>query len=399
MKRLFFLLFAALAACEEIDHAGEQTGSYPAVIPPEEVVRLLAALPIGEGQVAEVRDAVTASVANGYDEEYRMADLFAAPGTGVGDPATKAPGDYEVPLRDLIGDYVRAAAATKAGLSAEDYLQALAASDMQIYWPFSELEEGRGEWPVITYDPDDGSTVNVGYRIREEADGSRRVEEIIVDEAYARHHPVWVVNRNDDAGYPTLETLRRDHPEWGSDPGGTLVVGPLQSGWAPASKTGASGLRSLVLKAFKMRRQFDPWLAGASEFFVKLGAIDDFYASTEAELLLYQPLITDFMIVVRRLMIAQELPFNVVLVSNWTDQLQTCALMITEDDGGTQTTWKAEGEVKIKSKTYGFGVSLPFHTRDDIVWRGSLSGKYFEHYSDVPSRFGDVDLTFSLVER
>ena len=148
-----------------------------------------------------------------------------------------------------------------------------------------------------------------------------------------------------------------------------------------------------------MKRQYDPWLAGASEFFVKLGALDDFSASTEAELLLYQPLITDFMVVVRRMLIGQPRPLNAMLVSNWTEQLSTCALMITEDDGGTRTSWKTEGEVKIKSKTYGFSLSIPFNSRDDIVWRGSLSRKYFERYSNVSGHFGDVDLTFEILER
>ena len=44
----------------------------------------------------------------------------------------------------------------------------------------------------------------------------------------------------------------------------------------------------------------DSWFAGASEFFVKIGSVEDFTAVTEAELQLYNPLVTDFMIVVKR---------------------------------------------------------------------------------------------------
>ena len=269
---------------------------------------------------------------------------------------------------------------------------ALRASDVQIYWPYSEQADSDEGLPVVTYDPGDGSTANVGYRRL--PDGS--VEEIIVDEEYARRHPVWVVNRNDDSAYPSLELLRKLHPEW---EGGGLVAVPSGAGRREGTKADEGKIRTLVLKSFAMKRQFDPWLAGASEFFVKLGAIDDFYASTEAELLLYQPQITDFMIVVRRIQIGQHLPLNAMLVSNWTEQLTTCALMVTEDDGGTRTTWKTEGEVKIKSKTYGFSLSIPFTSRDDIVWRGNLSGKYFERYNSVSGRFGDVDLTFEILER
>ena len=389
MKKCMILFLCVLVACEEVDRSEERTEA--AVVPLEDVARMLSALPIGTGQVGEVRDAVAASVANGYDEEYMMADLFRSPGSGVGDAATKAgpARTYEAPLRDLIEAY--AATATKAGGPVPD-LVALRASDVQIYWPYSEQADSDEELPVVTYDPGDGSTANVGYKRL--SDGS--VEEIIVDEEYARHHPVWVVNRNDDSAYPSLELLRKLHPEW---EGGGLVAVPSGAGRREGTKADEGKIRTLVLKSFAMKRQFDPWLAGASEFFVKLGAIDDFYASTEAELLLYQPQITDFMIVVRRIQIGQHLPLNAMLVSNWTEQLTTCALMVTEDDGGTRTTWKTEGEVKIKSKTYGFSLSIPFTSRDDIVWRGNLSGKYFERYNSVSGRFGDVDLTFEILER
>lgn len=398
MKKLTFLLLLALVACEEIDHSGEWTDE-PAAVSLQEVAQMLSALPIGSEQVGEVRDAVLASVGNGYDEEYTMADLFQAPGSGVGDAATKAaPKAYQTPLRDLIGDYLESK--TKAGEAPSLTITDLQRSDVQIYWPWSEKDFPADELPVMTYDPADGSSTNIGYRVTLDAEGNRSVEEIVVDEDYAMHHPVWVVNRNDDSGYESLELLRKLHPEWGTG-GGTLVVGPTKTAVAEGSPQTKAGepLRTLVLSTFVMRRHYDTWFAGASEFFIKLGAINDFKAQTEEELLQYSPMVTDFMIVVRRSQVGMYRPFNAVLVSNWTDQLERCALMITEDDGGTQTTWKAEGEVKIKSKTYGFGISIPFNSRDDIVWRGNLSGRYFEQYNRLAGHFGDVDLTFEILER
>lgn len=130
-----------------------------------------------------------------------------------------------------------------------------------------------------------------------------------------------------------------------------------------------------------------------------MGSVENFTASTEAELKLYNPQITDFMLVVKRNQVGQRIPMNIMLVSQWTDQLDNIAFLLTEDDGGTRTEWKCSAVVKVKSKSYGFDVSLPFNSRDDIVWRGELSARYLEKYDGITSRFGDVDLTFSFLER
>jgi len=104
------------------------------------------------------------------------------------------------------------------------------------------------------------------------------------------------------------------------------------------------------------------------------------------------------MVVVRRSQVGTAIPFNAVLVSEWSDQLEKCAFMIHEDDGGTRTTWKCGGSVKIKTKSYGFDVEIPLNVRDDIVWRGCLSHSYIERYGDKTGHFGDVDIEFSIVE-
>ncbi len=104
------------------------------------------------------------------------------------------------------------------------------------------------------------------------------------------------------------------------------------------------------------------------------------------------------MLVVKRSQVGQTIPLNVMLVSQWTEQLDNIVFLLTEDDGGTRTEWKCSAVVKIKSKSYGFEMSLPFNSKDDLVWRGQLSSKYLEKYSDVTSRFGDVDVTFSFLQ-
>lgn len=407
MKQLLFLVLTVLSvpvSCEHVDHTGEINDPEARIIPLEDVAKLLSALPIETDQMTEVHDAVSSSDGNGYDEEYMMRDLLSVPGTGVGDEAmgkSMSTRSYSRPLKELIADQLSTRTKSSDGsvLSPEEYLDALEKSNMQIYWPYYRNWDGK-EWPIVTFDPGNGAEANVGYRLFIDSEGNRKVEAVVVDEEMAASHPVWVVNRNNDSGFTSMEVHRRKDPEWGTG-GGSITVRPSSGlGCAEASPTAAAqkgAFRTLVLHDLKMRRNYDCWFAGASEFFIKCGSVEDFTASTEAELKLYSPRITDFMLVVKRSQMGKTIPMNVVLVSQWTDQLENIAFMLTEDDGGTRTEWKCSACVKIKSKSYGFEVALPFNSRDDIVWRGQLSAPYLEKYDGVAGRFGDVELTFSLV--
>ena len=400
MKDCFKILIAAgmasviMAGCQDLEKES-QNDSATTFVRLEEVAEILSMLPIDRSQLDEVHQAVVNSSGNGYDEEYTMKDLFTNPGAGVGDSQTKAQGHYAEPLRDLIEDYVYSSHFTKASSShmdPDEFLDALMGSDIQIYWPFSEEWDGE-TMPVVTFDPEDGAEVNVGYRIVVGDDGFRQVEEVIVDEEMAEQVPVWVVNRNSDSGYTTLEMLRREDPQWGEG-GGNIIVRPKDAG---QTKSGGSG-KALVLKNFRMLRSFDSWFAGASEFFVKIGYLEDFSAMTEAEMRLYNPMITDFMIVVKRGQTGIPQDFNAVMMTGWSEDIDWCAFMITEDDGGTLTEWSSRAKVYIKGKSYGFDVKIPLNSKDDIVWRGKLDYAWFDKLDGKPSPFGDVELTFEVMD-
>lgn len=411
-----------LVSCEILDNdpdkhvKDDKDSTYIAL---EEVAQILSDIPLSYEQFNEVHSAVTSSSVNGYDEEYTMKDLFASPGAGVGDRGNTRAGDgCKRPLRDMIDEYVRNSISTRSAEAIgdpDDFLSRLKSSDMQIYWPYSDRWDGS-QFPVITFDPEDGSSVNIGYKVSFEDDGSRRVEEVVVDEEMAQGRPVWVVNRNTDAAYTSLEMLRREDPEWGEG-GGSIIVKPKQAGMP--LKSGSPTYRMLVLKEFTMNRNYDSWFAGASEFFVKIASLDDFNASTEAELRLYNPLITDFMIVVKRSQVGIPQPFNVMLVSEMKRHLvehsddceggpecgDDCrytfdeyAFMISEDDGGTREDWTCKGKVYIAGKSYGVEITIPLNTRDDIVWRGMLTGNSLERFNNKVNRFGDVDLKFEIIE-
>lgn len=390
MKYGFFLwgavsvLFAALlAGCDKFEELPIEVEAEAdnGFITLEEVAQLLSTVPLGREQVAEVQEGSTSSAGNGYDEEYRMSDLFAAPGSGVGaDLSTKA-SSYTHPLRELLREAAEARFATKsASGDASAWLDSLAASDVQIYWPGAENWDGS-QLPVITYDPGDGAERNEGYELL--PDGS--VKKLMVDEQMSQERPVWVVNRNSDADYKSLELRRREDPNWGNG-GGDIIVTKADE-----------ELQTLVLRSFKAHRQYDSWFSGGAEIMVRVGSVEHFKATTEAEMRQYVPSITDFMIVVRRSQVGEMLPFNAVLVSEWSQQLVSVAFCMTEDDGGTQTTWAASATVKYNSKSYGIDVQIPINSRDDIVWRGSLSHDYIQKYSGKSVRFGDVELVLELI--
>ena len=383
-------LLAALCAvslfgCEEvllIPVEEEEAFQEPAVLL-EDVARVLSHVPLGGEQLDEVYDAARASAANGYDEEYRMRELFSDPGCGVGDAGETKADAYSRPLRELLREAVHATKASTGLENPDAWLDALSGSDIQIYWPFSERWNGDAK-PVITFDPGGDATQNEGYVLG--ADGT--VTKVLVTEEMAREQPVWVVNRNSDADYKTLEMMRREDPNWGHG-GGDLVVTKAQS---------QKDTRTLVLRSMKALRTHDTWLCGASEYLIQLVSVENVKITKEEELRLYNSSVTDFMVVVRRGEVGQEIPVNTVLVSEWGKQLDSCSLLLVEDDGGTQTTWKCSAMVKYNSKSYGFEVDLPYHQRDDIIWRGSLTKTYVEKYSGKPMNYGEVTLTMELLE-
>ena len=384
MKKIQFVCMAALAllpACREFETQAPENDLPDKHAPLAEVARILSSLPIGAGQLQEVRDAVSASAGNGYDEEYMMRDLLRLPGAGVGDPAGKTVGrPYEKPLRELITEYLEAQAASRSGGGVGEvqaWLDAMEDSDIQIYWPYSEDWDGS-TLPVITWDPGFGASSNYGYELLPGEDGRLTVRDsVLVTETMAEQRPVWVINRNDDSAFTPLDLY-------------------VRSGNAAAPAASAPSMRTLYLKSFRMLRQYDSWFGGASEFRIQCGAANGFKASTEAELRNYRPSITDFSIVVRRKQLGQELELNALLMTDFSSAMEKMAFLVTEDDGGTRTSWKCSAVVKYNSKSYGFELEIPYNDKDDIVWRGQLASTFFQAEDSVSGRFGDVYITFAL---
>ena len=377
----------ALASCDEMRpfNPNPDQGLFSL----SDVAKILSDLPLESEHLDEVYDAVSASSGHGYDEEYRLTDLFEAPGAGVGDSpqtrATKA-GGYTMPLRELFANYLTDKYGTKAGAAdVERYINALSDSDMQIYWPYSEEWNGK-DFPIVTFDPGYGAEANYGYEVRIDSHGAHVVDSVIVTEQVARERPVWVINRNDDAFTP-FERFEENT--------GTKASKDKDKG------QGDSKEYILSIRDFKMLRNYDSWFGGASEFFIKTGAVDGFKATKDEDLKNYSPSLTDLMVVIKRSQLNRKVPFNALLLTNFTEQMEKIAFMVIEDDGGTTTNWKCSAVVKCNSKQYGFELNIPYKDKDDIVWRGQLTRNYFDDVfakggGTLTGRFGDVEITFAL---
>ena len=355
----------------------------------EEFAGILSALPMDRSHLGEVFDAVCASSENGYDEEYMLADLVGSPGAGVGDGVfrSKAAPRYDRPLRDLLSDYFEAnpsAVPTRAG-SSEACLRMLEESDMQIYWPYSEDWDGKA-FPIITFDPGDGSEYNYGYQAVRGEDGSVGLQSVYVDEQVAMSRPVWVINNNDDSHLVPVQSAFLDDA-------GAAALMANEAASVQGGEGDIPGDR-LYIRSLKMLRNYDSWFGGASEFVIKCGAVDGFRATSEEDLSKYRPSVTDCVVVVKRRQLGMSVPLGILLLTDYTPQMENIAFLVTEDDGGKVENWKCEATVKWQSKSYGFTLNIPYRDRDDIVWRGQLSRSFFERGSIVTDRFGDVEITF-----
>jgi len=375
--RLLLPVALILSACQiyEIDppYATEEIQSRLTL---PDVAHIMSRLPLDESCLNEVHDAVSASSGNGYDEEYMMSDLFGCPGSGVGDGGSSKATSYPTPLRDLLSDWFHSQESKAGFKDAQAYLDELAGSDMQIYWPFSEDWNGR-DYPIITFDPGYGAESNFGYELYMQNGKLCVRDSVLVTEAVALQRPVWVINRNDDSGFTPYELY-------------TKSLQPRQD------INIRSAPPTLVLKSFKMLRQFDNWFAGASEFFVKVGSTAGWKITEENDMRDYSPGVTDFMIVIKRKYVRQDVPFNAILIDDFNEYMDKIALLIVEDDGGTQTSWKCEVSAKWNSRSYGFNIDIPYNEKDDIAWRGQLSADWFRTGAEATGRFGDVCATFAV---
>lgn len=216
MKRLFFvltLLSVVLFSCskEDVELVSantrniKQSAQDEPQYTPEEMAELLTAMELSPMVVAEIHQTIVEYTVDGYDEYVDFRDIIATevtnpdipqplPSPGIG--GSNKPKNNNKPncplFTQAIVDYFQHSTFSM-NFSAEEIINLLKDSELELYWPYSELWDGQtlpsyGYVNSWSYDGDvlDGFDYN-GYGIS-------------IDETYAMEYPVFIIRPKSKSG-------------------------------------------------------------------------------------------------------------------------------------------------------------------------------------------------------
>jgi hypothetical protein len=252
----------------EVEHAGSaylidgQTKVSDADVKLQTAARLLSGI-VNADVVKEIKRGVERSLSYGLDEEVRFIEIIQPQNAKVNkfSGANLLTGN----LKETISNIGKSSLAS-VPFTGNDMESFLCKGDVQIYWPYSENWDGK-EIPVITYgrydgEDDDVSDV-VAYRRTKDSFGKEKIESLIVNEEYAKKHPVWVINRN-NIPYSDLpdfnDNMFEKNAVWFYSEKANTVSS------SDASLRASSSAFAVKLGTIRCTKQHDTWIAGGSEF-------------------------------------------------------------------------------------------------------------------------------------
>ncbi|MDR0749833.1 MAG: hypothetical protein LBF62_09715 [Tannerellaceae bacterium] len=273
----FFFSCNGLLEVEEnglgVEHAGSahlavglpadgQTKASDADIKLQTTARLLSGI-VNADVAKEIKRGVEKSLSYGLDEEVRFIEIIQPQNAKVNkfSGANLLTGN----LKETICNIGKSSLAS-VPFTGNDMESFLCKGDVQIYWPYSENWDGK-EIPVITYgrydgEDDDVSDV-VAYRRTKDSFGKEKIESLIVNEEYAKKHPVWVINRN-NIPYSDLpdfnDNMFEKNGVWFYSEKANAVSS------SEVSLRASSSASVFKLVSVKCTKQYDSWIAGGSEF-------------------------------------------------------------------------------------------------------------------------------------
>lgn len=285
----------------------------------------------------EVHEACTKALENGMDETYRFSELL--------HPTLTTRSTATPNLGARINRYF-AAPFIRSVQEASIDLKALAASKVQIYWPYSEDWDGK-TLPLISFAPkDENQEWNIAYKFD---DQGVIVDSIMVNEESMMQRPIWIINNSDrDRVLSTTKETRNTRTT--SQPGKIYTVN---------------------LGRFMAEKQYDSAWAGGSEFVVKFAYLDDSKAKSLADSSKVQ--VREVYIPVYRsrkdIRKRRWTDVNTVMAPNWKPNYHEGFFMLIEEDQGSAKQEEMSLSITIFGKKLGFESKLPLKSRDEEIYK------------------------------
>jgi hypothetical protein len=368
-SKIFIFLFVTCFTFSCSDEADNLAGNienqdYPVMESSEEanfkfITEFLSDIVSNDDIVKEVKTGIETSLLYGLDEELRFREIL-EPNDNKLRSASKSL--LAEKLEEAFGNIKMTKSATEA-LNGDELETFMLNDNVQIYWPYSERWDGK-EIPFVTYAPNDDDVTDImAYRKIVNPDGTYQVESRMVNEAYAKEHPVWIINKN-ELDYDELPDFKAGEFE----KNGRLFVSDLLPD-ARNEKTLRAGTPVVVfyLGTLTVSTQHDSWIAGGSEFeFTNAQPLGPNYATTGNTVL-------------RETRTRNSIDNGTTggvwkaLNTDWTEAQVQNALKVVETDGGGTKNWNFSLGVKLGQNEYGISASIPFGNEDDEIYQTVLA--------------------------
>ncbi|MBB2951645.1 MULTISPECIES: hypothetical protein [unclassified Sphingobacterium] len=269
-----------------------------------------------------------------------------------------------------------------AGTSGIDKLKILLnEADYQIYWPYVEDWDGKEKPAIVFIDETNENNDKIAALIPLK-DNPVKFDTIIVDEDYAKKHPVWVLSKKSDLSYSEIPALASGERTKGNvyfseinhlEDKVSVSNQNLKSNVNLVSNT-ATQIYNVKLGRFMATKQWDPWLKGGSEFYLLFtetsvnsnvgGNANEIGASTSINMIFVDR---------PRKTISKKRWVDVYknAVSNWRPEVHKSTLVIMEKDwegwGVDERKIPYDIPVTVQGKTYNIKGDIIIEKRDDHI--------------------------------
>ena len=316
--RVFVVLLTLLYSCTNRfeDTPDVSDSHFVSEVALRDIAIAFSSVSLEQDDVLSVFSSVQSAQNYGLDEEMYLSELWLSPlHTKVSET-----GEAGSVLREKIVSFLKNNTRSSTIISSDpsELLNLMKSGEIEIYWPYSENWDGVSI-PVITYmqelDED-------GCAIAFKGIGTEGIETILISEEYSYHNPVWVINT------PDLDY--NDIPNFNEGEISSKGVAYLPC--TPVTRaTDTTRHYYWGLAGITCIKQYDGWLAGASDFrFViaypagNTGSVTG--ATTEFRVKVKRKYIRDK----EELVLSSRKPLN----QDWTESQVTNYLCLYEENGG-----------------------------------------------------------------